>query len=72
MHDNLLSFRRCGRNVTIHEYARILAPENITLGSDIIIDDFVFIGGHRRIIIGNNVHIASLASITGGGRSISL
>lgn len=37
------------------------------MGSDLIIDDFVFLGAHRRLLIGNHVHIASHASITGGG-----
>jgi acetyltransferase-like isoleucine patch superfamily enzyme len=61
-------FRRRGANVTVHKMTRIVTPENVTLGSDIIIDDFVFIGAHQRLILGNHVHIASHASITGGGR----
>lgn len=61
-------FRRAGRNVTVYKHAIILTPENATLGSDIIIDDFVFIGTHQRLIIGNRVHISSHSSITGGGR----
>jgi galactoside O-acetyltransferase len=61
-------FHRRGVNVTVHHMARILAPENVTLGSDIIIDDFVFIGAHQRLILGNHVHIAAHASITGAGR----
>ena len=44
--------------------------ENIALGSNIIIDDFVFIGRQRELIVGNHVHIASFASITGGGRLV--
>jgi len=60
-------FRRCGSNVRIYASAKILSPENIMFGSNIIIDDFVFIGSHRRLIIGNHVHIASHVSITGGG-----
>ncbi len=61
-------FRRAGSNVTVYKFAVILSPENITAGSDIIIDDFVFIGTHQRLIIGNRVHISSHSSITGGGR----
>ena len=61
-------FHRAGNNVTIYRLAIILTPENVTLGSDIIIDDFVFIGTHQRLIIGNRVHISSHSSITGGGR----
>ncbi len=65
---NLPNFHRVGADVKIYERAVIVAPENITLGSHIIIDDFVFIGAHRKIILGNYVHVASHASITGGGR----
>jgi len=61
-------FRHAGSNVTIYIFAIILTPENVTLGSDIIVDDFVFIGAHQKLIIGNRVHIAAHASIAGGGR----
>jgi acetyltransferase-like isoleucine patch superfamily enzyme len=63
-----LRFRHMGSNVTVYKLAIILSPENVTLGSDIIIDDFVFIGSHRRLVLGNRVHISSHSSITGGGR----
>ncbi|MCK4827648.1 acyltransferase, partial [bacterium] len=39
---------------------------NIEFGNNIIIDDFVLIYATNRIKIGNNVHIASFSSITGG------
>jgi galactoside O-acetyltransferase len=65
-----LKFRATGYDVTIFPKARILQPENIILGSHIIIDDFVFIGMHDRLVIGNHVHIASHASITGGGECL--
>jgi galactoside O-acetyltransferase len=67
MEESRPEFRRSGSNVVIHKFAVILSPENVTLGSDIIIDDFVFIGAHRRLIVGNRVHVASHSSITGGG-----
>jgi galactoside O-acetyltransferase len=63
-----IRFCRIGSNVKIYKHAIILAPENVTMASDIIIDDFVFIGVHQRLIIGNRVHISSHSSITGGGR----
>lgn len=61
-------FRHVGSNVKVYKLAIILSPENVTLGSDIIIDDFVFIGAHQRLVLGNRVHISSHSSITGGGR----
>ncbi|MCC5656896.1 acyltransferase [Nostoc sp. XA010] len=52
--------------VTTFEYTKIIGLENIEFGKNIIIDDFVFIYAKKRIKLGNNVHIASFASITGG------
>jgi acetyltransferase-like isoleucine patch superfamily enzyme len=68
MEGSALAFRHIGRNVRLHKSVVTVSPENMALGSDIIIDDFVFIGSHRHLIVGNHVHIASHASITGGGR----
>ena len=63
-----IGFHRVGSNVKVYKMAIILSPETVTLGSDIIIDDFVFIGAHKRLVLGNRVHISSHSSITGGGR----
>ncbi|MEH2228726.1 MAG: acyltransferase [Nostoc sp.] len=52
--------------VSTFEYTKIIGLENIEFGKNIIIDDFVFIYAKKRIKIGNNVHIASFTSITGG------
>ncbi|BAB72513.1 acyltransferase [Anabaena sp. FACHB-709] len=56
--------------VTTFEYTKILGLENIEFGNNIIIDDFVFIYAKKPIKIGNYVHIASFASITGGERLV--
>jgi galactoside O-acetyltransferase len=63
-----LPFLRTGQNVKVYKQAIILSPENVVLGSNVIVDDFVFIGSHRRLILGNYVHVGSHSSITGGGR----
>jgi acetyltransferase-like isoleucine patch superfamily enzyme len=60
-------FAGTGEDVTIYPSARILSTSNIRIGSHVIIDDFVFIGKHEKLVLGNHVHIASHASITGGG-----
>ncbi len=52
--------------VTTFEYSKIIGIENIEFGKHIIIDDFVFIHAKSTIKIGNHVHIACFASITGG------
>src|SRR5690242_14609154 len=62
-----LLFRGMGDNVRIYPGARILGPGSVLIGSHVVVDDFVFIGNHRRLILGNHVHVASHASITGGG-----
>jgi len=53
------------KNVKIYDRAKIVGLENIEFGEHIIIDDFVFIYAKRRVRIGNYVHIAAFASITG-------
>ncbi|MCC5665334.1 acyltransferase [Nostoc sp. CHAB 5784] len=52
--------------VKTFKYTKIIGLENIEFGSNIIIDDFVFIYAKKTIKIGSYVHIASFASITGG------
>ena len=47
---------------------RILNPENITFGTNIIIDDFTFIHARGEIVIGNYVHISNFTSLTGGAK----
>jgi galactoside O-acetyltransferase len=61
-------FARCGTDVTIYEWVRILVPERIDVGDHVIVDDFAFIDGKGGVTIGSHVHIASYASIIGGGR----
>jgi acetyltransferase-like isoleucine patch superfamily enzyme len=60
-------FRRLGRNVRIYSGAKIIGAEFITLGDNVIIDDFVLIYARAPTIIGSHVHIASFCSLTGGG-----
>ena len=62
-----MPFREEGHNARIYPLARIISPKTMIIGSNLIIDDFVFLGAHRRLLIGNHAHIASHASITGGG-----
>ncbi len=50
--------------------AKIITPEVISIGDSVIIDDFVFIMGGERTIIGSFVHIGAFTSIAGGGEFI--
>lgn len=61
-------FRSCGERVLIYGWVRLLGAEAMTVGHDVIIDDFVFIDGRAGMKIGSHVHIAGYASIIGQGR----
>ena len=63
-------FLRCGLDVTIWPLAKIVLPGVISIGDSVIIDDFVFIVGGVKTVIGSFVHIASFTSITGGGEFV--
>lgn len=56
--------------VKTFEFTKIIGLENIEFGKNIIIDDFVLIYAKEKIRIGNFVHIANFASITGGNELI--
>lgn len=54
--------------VKTFESTKIIGIENIEFGTNIIIDDFVFIHAKSAMKIGNHVHIACFAAITGGAK----
>lgn len=65
-----IGLARVGEDVAIWSQARIIAPERISIGDSVIIDDFVFLMGGSITTIGSFVHIASFVSITGGGEFV--
>lgn len=59
-------FKSLGTNVLISEKASIYNPRNISIGSNVRIDDFCIISaGNKGVLIGNHVHIACYVSIIG-------
>jgi glycosyltransferase involved in cell wall biosynthesis/acetyltransferase-like isoleucine patch superfamily enzyme len=62
-----IPFAEQGVNVTVYPMAKIIQPENMYLGSNIIIDDFCFIVGGKRTEMGDYIHLASYVSFTGAG-----
>ena len=68
MQDNIFfdksKLKYCGKNVIIGKTVRIRKPEDCIIGDNTIIDDFAYIS--CAIEIGNNCHIASHVSISGG------
>ena len=63
-------FAAVGDDVRIFDLTRITAPEQISLGSHIVVDDFVFLQGGEGLDIGDYVHVASFAGISGGGKGV--
>jgi acetyltransferase-like isoleucine patch superfamily enzyme len=65
-----VGFRRAGKQIRIYEWTRITEAQQISVGSHVVVDDFVFLQGGQRLTIGSYVHIASFASIVGGGTGL--
>ena len=63
-----VEFQKIGNNVTIYPLAQIVFPENISIGDETVIDDFVFMYGKGRgIKIGNFCHITVHCTVQSGG-----
>jgi galactoside O-acetyltransferase len=65
-----LPFHRIGKDVTIWPAARVIAPERISLGDSIIIDDFVMLMAGEETTIGSFIHVGAFSSMMGGGRLV--
>lgn len=64
-----LGFAALGENVQISDRASIYNPTQISIGSNVRIDDFCVISaGKGGMHIGNNVHIAAFCSLIGAGK----
>jgi galactoside O-acetyltransferase len=59
-----------GSDVRIFEWARLIDAKAISVGSHVVIDDFVLVQGGAGTQIGDHVHLASFCSLTGGGRTV--
>lgn len=67
---NDLRFKEIGCNVLISKKASIYGAENISIGSNVRIDDFCILSG--KIAIGNNVHISAGTMMFAGNEGIIL
>jgi galactoside O-acetyltransferase len=66
-----IGFKKFGKNVLISRYAIFYAPENITLKSNLRIDDYSIISAVNGICnIGNFVHIGAFSYIQASGEVI--
>lgn len=59
-----LRLKKLGPQSTIYPFARIYSPNNVTVGSNVSINDFVHIWGAGGVIIGDNSLIAAHCVIT--------
>lgn len=60
-----IGFASCGDKVLISRKCSIYSPAQITLGSNVRIDDFCILSG--KISLGNNIHISAFSALYGGG-----
>lgn len=68
---NTLGIKSIGRNVLISRKASIYGAANISIGSNVRIDDFcVLSAGDGGIEIGSHIHIAVYTSIIGAGKVV--
>lgn len=65
-----LGLKAIGNNVLISKKASIYEAENISIGSNVRIDDFCILSG--RIKIGNYVHIAAFCGLFAGDAGIEI
>lgn len=67
---NDLGFKEIGSNVLISRKCSIYGAKNITIGSNVRIDDFCILSG--KIEIGNNIHVAAYTALYGGSDGIMI
>ena len=65
-----LGFRSIGENVLISRNATIYGAANMSIGSNVRIDDFCILSG--KIEIGNYIHIAAYSAIYGGSAGVQI
>lgn len=60
---NMLKLAKCGKNVLISKFAKIVHPEKLKIGNNVRIDNYCVLIGD--ISIGDYVHIAAFSLISG-------
>lgn len=58
-----LGLHSYGKNVLISRFARLYAPETISIGDNVRIDDFCILSGN--ITLGSHIHIAAYCALYG-------
>ena len=65
-----IGLKKIGENVKLSKKASFYAPEKISIGSNVRIDDFCILSG--LITIGDYVHIAAYTALYGGDCGVSV
>lgn len=65
-----IGLKKVGNDVKISRYANFYAPENISIGDHVRIDDFCILSG--EILIGNYIHIAAYSALYGSDVGIEI
>lgn len=65
-----MGFKRLGKNVKVSTKSSLYLPENISLGENSRIDDFVILAG--QVSVGRNVHITAYCNIEGGRAGVEI
>ncbi|MBQ4226617.1 MAG: acyltransferase [Clostridia bacterium] len=63
-----IGFQSIGQSVLISRKASIYAPEKMSIGSHVRVDDFCILSGH--IQLGSYIHIAAYTALYGGSEGI--
>ena len=67
---NKIGFKQIGTNVMISRKASIYGASNISIGSNVRVDDFCILSG--KITLDNNIHIAAYSALFGGEYGIHM
>ena len=65
-----MGFKALGRQVLVSRTCRIYTPEQISLGSHVLIDDFTILNG--AITVGSYVHISSNCELYAGKAGVTI
>ncbi len=63
-----LGLKEYGSNVFIGRHVVLYSPAELTIGSNVRIDDFTIISG--KVTLGNNIHISQFCGLYGGDEGI--
>lgn len=67
---DISKLKSCGKNVIIGKTVRIRNPEKVSIGNNVIIDDFTYISG--EVEIGDYVHIGASSTLSASKSKITM